>query len=344
MDSIATLATLDELGLSSSYTSQQRIKLAFPSPLSPLTFQAKTFSSSICCTGTGLHSGKKISLTLNPAPVGHGITFTRTDLRHSLKIPAIYSNVVETHFSTVIANPEQPTIKMATIEHIMAALGGLGITDAAIDVNGPEIPILDGSSSEFIFLMECAGITHQEAFLPYMEILKTVRVEDGDAYAEIRPNHCYKGLTLDFSIEFSAPAIGQQSFVLNLSADSFRNEVANCRTFVLRHEIEKLYDAGMALGGSLDNAIVVDDDKILNPTGLRHPNEFVRHKTMDAVGDLNLAGMPIHGYFTGHKSGHGLNNKLLRALFAKPDAWRIIPTATPRDKQKPSPVNALLTN
>ncbi|RBM09757.1 UDP-3-O-acyl-N-acetylglucosamine deacetylase [Novacetimonas cocois] len=281
-----------------------------------------TLRRSICGIGIGLHTGQRISLSLSPAPVNTGIIFRRTDL-DGYMIPATYDHVIDTRLSTVIGVPAQgAATRVATIEHLMAALSGCGIDNAYIDLDGPEVPVFDGSASEFMFLLDCAGRAPQAAPRATLEILRTVRVEDGDAFAELCPPTT-DGLNISMSIEFAAQAIGRQIFSAQVSASSFRRDLENCRTFTLRQEIDALHAAGLARGGSLENAIVVDDDRILNPTGLRRPDEFVRHKVVDVIGDLYLCGAVIHGDFHGHKSGHTLNNRLLRALMANPSAWRL---------------------
>jgi UDP-3-O-[3-hydroxymyristoyl] N-acetylglucosamine deacetylase len=205
---------------------------------------------------------------------------------------------------------------------VLAALAGSGIHNALIDVDGPEVPILDGSSRDFVFLIDCAGITEQFAAQPQIEVLRTVRVEQGEAFAELRPSPF--GFDMSLSIEFAAAAIGRQAYSLRLSPESFRDELAICRTFTQASEVQALRAAGLALGGSLDNAIVVDGAKVLNPSGLRMSDEFVRHKLLDAVGDLALAGAPLRGRLVASRTGHALNNRLLHALFADDANWRLL--------------------
>nr|WP_239019914.1 UDP-3-O-acyl-N-acetylglucosamine deacetylase [Novacetimonas maltaceti] len=293
-----------------------------PRPDAPDAMWQHTLRRPISSIGTGLHTGRRISLSLSPAPVGTGIIFRRTDLENRI-IPATYDHVVDTRLSTVIGDPSPTSaLRVATIEHLMSALCGCGIDNAYVDLDGPEVPVFDGSASEFMFLLDCAGRERQSAGRPTLEILRTVRVEDGDAFAELSPPST-DGLNISMSIDFAAQAIGRQIFSARVCASSFRRDLENCRTFTLRQEIDALHAAGLARGGSLDNAIVVDDDRILNPTGLRRPDEFVRHKVVDVIGDLYLAGAVIHGDFHGHKSGHTLNNRLLRTLMADTAAWRL---------------------
>ncbi|MBB2160178.1 UDP-3-O-acyl-N-acetylglucosamine deacetylase [Gluconacetobacter sacchari] len=279
-----------------------------------------TLRQSISCVGVGLHTGLRIRLALHPAAENSGIVFRRTDLG-GRAIPGRFDHVVDTRLSTVVGDPANPALRVATIEHLMAALSACGIDNVLVDVDGPELPVLDGSAADFVFLLECAGQAEQAAPRAVIDILRPVRVTEGDAFAELRPGR-EPGLALALSIAFPAAAIGEQSFTARLDRRTFRDEIANCRTFTLRQEIEALHAAGLARGGSLDNAIVVDGATVLNPSGLRRPDEFVRHKMIDAVGDLYLAGATINGTFTGHKSGHALNNRLLRTLFADAAAWR----------------------
>ncbi|WP_122049390.1 UDP-3-O-acyl-N-acetylglucosamine deacetylase [Asaia bogorensis] len=281
-----------------------------------------TLKQPITCVGIGLHSGHQVRMTLRPAPVNHGIVFRRSDLPDALPIPARYDNVVCTRLSTVIARADAPDIRVATIEHLMAALHANGIDNALIDIDGPETPVLDGSAAEFDFLIQCAGKTGQDVTRVVIEVLRTVRVEDDNgAFAELRPARA--GFALAMSIDFTASAIGHQRHAMPFTLDRFRQEVGYCRTFVERKEIETLQKMGLARGGSLHNAIVVEGDTVLNPCGLRHPKEFVRHKLMDAVGDLYLAGHTLKAGFMGHKSGHGLNNRVLRSLFSSGENWRL---------------------
>jgi UDP-3-O-[3-hydroxymyristoyl] N-acetylglucosamine deacetylase len=279
-----------------------------------------TLLSSICCTGIGLHSGRPANLTIHPAEPNTGIVFLRRDLGQA--VPALYDRVLETRLSTVIGIA--PDCRVGTIEHLLAALAGAGIDNARIEIDGPELPILDGSADPFIFLIDCAGIAPQAALRRVIDVLRPVRVEHDGAWAELRPHAPgATGLELALSIEFDAAAIGRQSFALTLTPESFRRELAGARTFTLASEIERLRAAGLGLGGSLDNALVVDGDQVLNPGGLRMEGEFVRHKLLDAVGDLALAGHNLRGRFVAHRTGHALNNRLLHALFADRANWRL---------------------
>jgi UDP-3-O-[3-hydroxymyristoyl] N-acetylglucosamine deacetylase len=279
----------------------------------------RTLRSSIGCTGVGVHTGEAVSLTLRPAPAGHGIVFCRTDL--DITIPARFDQVVDTRLCTVLGLPGRPEARIGTVEHLMAALAGAGIDNLLVEVDGPELPILDGSAAPLLFLIDCAGLETQEVPAPVIEVLRAVRVTEGPAFAELRP--AGPGFALAMAIDFKAEAIGRQALTLHLDPDSFRAELASSRTFADAADIARLRQAGLAQGGSLDNAVVVDGPRVLNPGGLRQPDEFVRHKLLDAVGDLALAGAVLCGRFIGHRSGHTLNNRVLQALFADGDAWRL---------------------
>lgn len=285
-------------------------------------FHQQTLKSAIGCVGIGLHSGKRVRMTLHPAAADHGIVFRRTDLGRDL--PAQFDRVVDTRLATVLGDPADKSVRVSTVEHLMAAFMGCGIDNALVDIDGPELPALDGSAAHLVFLIDCAGIVVQDAPRRVIEVLRTVRVSDGDAYAELGPaKRARGGLELSLSIDFSAKAIGQQALSVQLNPDSFREELARARTFALAEDIDRLRAAGLAQGGSLDNAVVVDAARVLNPGGLRMADEFVRHKLLDAVGDLALAGATLSGSFVAYRSGHGLNNKLLRALMADAAAWRM---------------------
>ncbi|GBQ20977.1 UDP-3-O-[3-hydroxymyristoyl] N-acetylglucosamine deacetylase [Acetobacter estunensis NRIC 0472] len=280
----------------------------------------RTLRFPISCTGVGLHTGSPIRLVLEPAAAGTGIVFQRIDIAGAAPLPARYDHVVDTRLSTVIGDPTDPLRnRIATIEHLMAALCGSRIDDVRVLVDGPEVPVLDGSAADFVFLLDCAGSVEQKTQRREIEIKRTVRVEDGDAFAQLHPCATQQ---LDMTIDFPARAIGRQNLKLGLEDGTFRRELATSRTFTNRAEIEHLHRIGLARGGSLKNAVVVDDDRILNPDGLRVRDEFVRHKMLDAVGDLFLAGGWLKARFVGHKSGHRLNNLLLRALFADSANWR----------------------
>lgn len=282
----------------------------------------RTIKSPISCVGTGVHGGGRVSVRLLPAPSGHGVAFRRSDL--DLVFPARFDTVLDTRLCTVVGTAEG---RVGTIEHLMAALAAAGIDDVLVEVDGPELPILDGSAEPWLFLLDCAGVAEHDVARGMIEVLRTVRASDGDAFAELRPSLDVAGLEMALAIDFEASAIGAQALSFTLGRDSFRGELARARTFAQKHEIEGLQRAGLARGGSLDNAVVVDGDAVLNPGGLRMSDEFVRHKMLDAVGDLALAGAPLVGRFVGRKSGHALNNRLLHALFADPANWRLMEPA-----------------
>ena len=293
----------------------------------------RTLKTAIDCVGVGVHTGQRVNLTIRPAAADHGIVFRRTDLGR--QIAARFDNVTDTRLCTVLAHPAMQSARVGTVEHLMAALSALAIDNALIDLDGPEIPILDGSAAPFVFLLDCAGSVDLDAPRRVIEIRRTIRVSAGEAWAELRPPRRAARaaamldapmLDMDLSIDFTASAIGRQSASLTLTPDSFRHDIAAARTFAHAQEVDQLHAAGLARGGSLDNAIVVDGATILNPGGLRMNNEFASHKLVDAVGDLALAGGTLHGCFVAHRPGHGLNNRLLRTLFADATAWHVVAT------------------
>lgn len=280
----------------------------------------KTINSKISCSGVGLHSGIKSSITLFPAPCNTGIVFRRTDIDgENGIIKAHYKNVVGTNLGTTLTN--QFGARVSTIEHLMAAIWGCGIDNLFIDINSPEVPIMDGSSEPFVFLIECAGINFQEESRRIIEIMKKVRVEDKDKFVEVEPS---REFSIDLHIDFNNKQIQEQKFDYHSTFTSFKNDICRARTFCFKNEIEQMNAMGLAKGGSLDNAIVVDENGIVNEDGLRYEDEFVRHKTLDFIGDIYLAGHYILGHFNASKAGHGINNKLLHELFKDESAWRII--------------------
>jgi UDP-3-O-[3-hydroxymyristoyl] N-acetylglucosamine deacetylase len=283
--------------------------------------QRRTLKTAIDCVGIGLHSGRRVSLALRPAAAGTGILFRRTDL--GIDIPARFDRVVDTRLCTALVAEQAPHARIGTVEHVMAALAGTGVTDAVLELDGPEVPILDGSAAPFVFLIDCAGTVSLGAAAPVIEVLRTVRVSEGDAFAELAPATT-PGFEATLSIDFPATAIGHQKVSLRVTPAAFRAGLSDARTFTLAEDISRLRAAGLAQGGSLDNAVVVDGPLVLNPGGLRRPDEFVRHKLLDVVGDLALAGATFSARFSGHRSGHALNNRLLRALFADRGAWRLV--------------------
>ncbi|HAN26372.1 MAG TPA: UDP-3-O-[3-hydroxymyristoyl] N-acetylglucosamine deacetylase [Haliea salexigens] len=280
----------------------------------------RTLRNAIKATGVGLHTGEKVYLTLSPAPVDAGIVFRRVDLDPVVEIPARAENVRETTLSTtMIANGE----KVSTVEHLMSAMAGLGIDNAFVDVSASEVPIMDGSAGPFVFLIQSAGIEEQPAAKKFIRIKRPVTVEDGDKTASFLP---FDGFKISFSIEFDHPVFRERSphAEIDFSSTSFVKEVSRARTFGFMHEIEYLRSQGLARGGSVDNAIVVDEYRILNQDGLRYDDEFVKHKILDAIGDVYLLGYSVIGEYRAHKSGHALNNASLRALIAQPDAWEMV--------------------
>ncbi len=285
--------------------------------------QRRGIASAISCEGIGLHTGLNIGLRFLPSEPGSGILFHRTDL--GAVISARYEYVVESRLCTTIGDPTRSGASVATIEHLMAALSGLGIDDVVIEIDGPEVPILDGSAAEFVFLLRCAGIVETDAPMQIIEVLKTIRVVEGMASAELCPSQAGgAGLAMALSIDFPDKVIGRQELSLQLDDMTFVTELARARTFARVGDIETARAAGLARGGSLANAVVVDGGNVLNREGLRWDDEFVRHKLLDVVGDLALAGAPIHGRFVGTRTGHRLNNLLLHELFADNANYRAI--------------------
>jgi len=283
----------------------------------------QTLKAPIGCVGVGLHTGRRVSLNLRPADPGHGIVFRRTDLGRDIQ--ARFDRVVDTRLATVLGDQRWASARVGTVEHLLAALAALGIDNVLVELDGPEVPALDGSAAPFVFLLDCAGVMEQSVPRAQIEIRRPVRVSDGDAFAELRPSVSGRpGLEMALSIDFAAAAIGRQALSLRLTPETFRSELARARTFTMAEEVTQLRAAGLAQGGCLDNAVVVDQARILNPGGLRMRDEFARHKLLDAVGDLALAGAPLCGRFIAHRSGHALNNRLLRALFADVSAWRTV--------------------
>lgn len=289
-----------------------------------------TIAGKISCSGVALHSGEKVNMKLYPAEAGTGIQFVRLDVEDEKSvIPATYDNVTTTMLGTTIANEHGTSV--STIEHIMAALWGLGIDNVIIALDGVEVPIMDGSSEPFVFLLECVGIKKLSTKRNIIEILNTVTVRDGDSVSSISP---FDGFKLDIAIDYPGTVIPPQKASYDFSSDNFKNALCRARTFGFAADVEKLQAQGLARGGSLDNAIVLNHQTILNKDGLRYDDEFVRHKALDCVGDFFLSGLRIRGIVSTSKPGHGINNKLLRALFANRDAWRI--ASSSYTKQQPA--------
>jgi UDP-3-O-[3-hydroxymyristoyl] N-acetylglucosamine deacetylase len=274
------------------------------------------------CAGVGLHSGERVRVSIRPAPAGSGIVFVRTDLVKDNRVPVTAAAVSQSRLCTVISNAAGVTV--ATIEHLMAALAALEVDNAVIELDGPEVPIMDGSALPFVQLLDRAGRRRQDVERQFIEILETIEVVDGDKVVRLSPCDRFE---MAFEIEFDAKVIGRQRVDLALTEQSFRDELADCRTFGFLRDVEALREAGLARGGSLENAVVIDGERVLNPEGLRRTDEFVRHKALDAVGDLYVLGAPLLGRFEGVYAGHALNNLLCRALLARPRAWRMQPAS-----------------
>ena len=282
-----------------------------------------TIASDVSATGVALHSGVRVQIILKGAPRDTGIIFRRTDLTPPQDIPARAELVRETRLATTLVN-DAGTAKVATVEHLLAAFVGCGVDNAIVELDNLEVPIMDGSAAPFVFLIEQAGVVAQDAPRRYIEILQPVRVEMGDKFAELLPNLAGAQFEVDFTIDFSHPAIPDDQCRVRMKLDDndFLDHISRARTFGFAYEVETLRSIGLAQGGSMENAVVLDEYKVLNREGLRFADELARHKVLDAVGDLFLLGYRIHGKYHAFKSGHELNNKLCRALLAKPEAWR----------------------
>ncbi len=293
----------------------------------------RTLKTAIRATGIGLHTGRKVYMTLRPAAENTGVVFRRVDLEPAVDVHGDALKVGETTLGTTLVEGE---VKVATVEHLLAAMAGLGIDNAYVDLTAPEVPIMDGSAASFVFLLQSAGIAEQNAAKRFMRVLRPVRVEDGDKWAELRP---YAGFRVNFRIEFDHAVFKRhtQEASVDFSSTSFLKEVSRARTFGFVREIEALRARNLTLGGNMGNAIVVDDFRVLNEDGLRFEDEFVKHKILDAIGDLYLLGHPLIGEYTGFKSGHALNNRLLRALRVAVDAWEMVSF----DHENKSPVSFL---
>jgi UDP-3-O-[3-hydroxymyristoyl] N-acetylglucosamine deacetylase len=280
----------------------------------------KTVANKVYCKGVGLHSGLDITLTLAPAPEDAGIVFKRTDNGLDAIVPASYKNVADTRLCTCLSDDKGNLV--STTEHLMAAFHAFGITNVIAEVSGPELPLMDGSAADFVFLLREAGVKEQSKPAKFLQIKKTIRAEEDGAYLEV--SAADKGLTVDFDVEYPCKFIGRQRYVFSLSEDAFADEIAPARTFGLEKEVEMIRAAGLAKGGSLDNVLIANDDGVLNPGGVRFPDEFVRHKILDLIGDMYTSGYSLIGKLTANKSGHKINNMLLKTLFADKDAWEIV--------------------
>lgn len=290
----------------------------------------RTLKAPINCTGIGLHSGSRVRMTLRPAPVDTGIVFIRTDLPAARAvIPARWDLVSDTRLCTLVSNEAKSGV--GTVEHLMAALRAAEIDNLYVELDAPEVPVMDGSSAPFVFLIECAGIVAQPATRRVVRVLKDVRVEEGDKIVSLSPAPMS---SFHAEIDFASSAIRRQQGSLLMVDGAFKAEVSRARTFGFLEEVEAMRAAGLARGGSLDNAVVISGDRVMNEGGLRYADEFVRHKILDAVGDLYMAGHQILGQFRGVRPGHAMNNKLLRTLFADPTAWRLEDAAPGWDEQR----------
>ncbi|WP_029916511.1 UDP-3-O-acyl-N-acetylglucosamine deacetylase [Caulobacter sp. UNC358MFTsu5.1] len=278
-----------------------------------------TVAGPVIFAGVGLHTGSHVRVAVRPAAIDAGIVFVRTDVHdRDNRVPVSPEAVCQTQLGTVINNAAD--VRVSTIEHLMAALAALAIDNCVVELDGPEVPIMDGSSEPFVQILDRAGRRKQEAARRYIEILETVTVEEGDKTASLSPSDRFE---VAFEIAFASKAIGRQRIDLAVDEESFRAELADCRTFGFVRDVEALRAIGLARGGTMENAVVIDGDRVLNPEGLRRPDEFVRHKALDAVGDLYVLGAPVIGRFEGVLAGHGLNNAIVRALIANPAAWRV---------------------
>jgi len=297
----------------------------------------RTLKQSISATGVGLHSGDKVTMTLRPAPVDSSIVFRRIDLPDTPEMQVCPELVTDTRMCSAL---QCDGVRVATVEHLMSALAGLGIDNVMVDLTAAEVPIMDGSSAPFVYLIQQAGIVEQDAAKKFIRIKKTIQIKDGDKWVRFEP---YFGFRLDFTIDFPHPVFDDldNRVIVDFADHSYIREVSRARTFGFMHEVEALRSMGLARGGSLDNAIVLDEYRILNRDGLRYDNEFVKHKALDAIGDLYVLGHPLLGAFTAFKSGHALNNALIRALMADSEAWEFATFDKEEEAPKiyPSPLN-----
>jgi UDP-3-O-[3-hydroxymyristoyl] N-acetylglucosamine deacetylase len=278
----------------------------------------RTIAEPVSCQGVGLHSGVPVNLTLRPAPANHGIVFVRTDTPSRVSIPALTDHVVDTSLATTLG---RDGVKVGTVEHLLSALAGLGIDNVRVEVDGPEVPVMDGSAAHFVQMVTGAGVRELDERRSYLVIRKPVTVSDGDKEATLSPARRFR---VSCTIDFTHPLISSQSFELEMSDRGFSGEISRARTFGFLRDVEKLKKLGLARGGSLDNAIVVDESSILNPDGLRFPDEFVRHKILDAIGDVSLFGRPVIGHLKVFKTGHALNHKLVQKVLSDPSCYEIV--------------------
>jgi UDP-3-O-[3-hydroxymyristoyl] N-acetylglucosamine deacetylase len=290
----------------------------------------RTLKRRVSLSGVGVHSGKPVGVTLAPADPNSGITFVRTDVPDT-EIVASHASLGATELCTVLGDPQG--VCVATVEHLLAAFIGLGIDNAIVEIDGAEVPVMDGSAGRFVEAIDAAGVVVQRQTRRFLKIRKPVRVELGAAYAEFRP---YDGCRFEVGIAFDCPVIGTQAIGVELTPKNFRRGIARARTFGHMRDVERLWAAGYALGSSLENSVVIGEDGVINPEGLRFPDEFVRHKVLDAIGDLALAGAPLRGLYRSFRGGHKLNAMALSALLADPDAWMMVPAPVDRRKRAES--------
>ena len=298
----------------------------------------RTVAGEISCSGTGVHSGRTVNLKIKPAPPNHGIKFIRTDLINAPSIPALFKMVTDTTAATVLGIDG---VIVSTVEHLLACLAGLAIDNALIEIDSYEIPILDGSAFPFVDMINKVGIQQQEARRCFFIIKNPVTLEEGDKTAAIYPDDSFR---ISYSIEYDNDLIGKQEYSIEIDENSFSDQISRARTFGFYHEYQTLKNYGLARGGSLENAVVIDGQAVLNEDGLRYPDEFVRHKILDCVGDFSLLGMPVMGHIVASKSGHLFNHKLLKKLFASRDCWEtafLQPPATQTENASDRPVKSL---
>ncbi|HEY1090047.1 MAG TPA: UDP-3-O-acyl-N-acetylglucosamine deacetylase [Burkholderiaceae bacterium] len=295
----------------------------------------RTLKSLTRAVGVGIHSGQRVELTLHPAAPNSGIVFRRVDLNQAVDIPVRAESVCDTRMATTISPGGDPSApRVQTIEHLLSACAGLGLDNLRVDINADEVPVLDGSAASFVYLLQSAGIALQEAPKRFLRVKKTVEVGQGEGerriWARLQPHH---GYTLNFQIEFANPAVAAtgQQYTFDMGSGQYKREIARARTFGMASDIDVMRSRGLTLGGAMDNAIVVDDYRVLNSDGLRYDDEFVKHKILDAIGDMQVAGYPLLTAYTSFKGGHALNNRLLRALLADPEAFEIVSFSDARD-------------
>ncbi len=295
--------------------------------------EQRTLLSTVCCAGIGLHSGAAVEMAICPAEPGTGITIRRTDIANGgSHLPLDWRHIVDSRLATTVGNDYGVTV--STVEHLMAALAGCQIDNAIVDVDGPELPIMDGSAGPFVAMIEQAGTRAQGAPRRMIRVDKRIAVGDHERSLSLTPARAF---SLSFEIDFDSSSISRQKLAIHMDNDAFKSDIAGARTFGFAHEVDRLRSVGLALGGSLDNAIVIDGDQVLNEEGLRFQDEFVRHKILDCIGDLYLAGAPIIGHVHGARSGHGLNHALLRALFEDDDAWSYVEPGLEHRQHPPRP-------